>query len=75
MGYFKLTTATSLTAQTRTLRIRIFVNDFIFYVLVGRFTFSFMILKLKILTADFSRNSFMYSNTFESYNFNYVTDH
>ena len=32
-----------------------------------------MILKLQTLTADISRNSFMYSNTFESYDFNYVT--
>ena len=42
---------------------------------VGRFTFSFLILKLQNLTADISRISFMYSNTFESYDFNYVTDH
>ena len=39
------------------------------------FKFSFMNLKLQTLTADISRNRFMYSNTFESYDFNYVTDH
>ena len=34
-----------------------------------------MILKLQTLTADISSNSFMYSNTFEIYDFNYATDH
>ena len=28
-----------------------------------------------LTTTDISRNSFMYSNTFESYDFIYVTDH
>ena len=42
---------------------------------MGRFAFSFMILKLQTLTADISRNSVMYSNTFEIYDFNYVTNH
>ena len=65
--YFKLTTATSLTAPTRTLRIRIFV----FLCTRGKVYF----FKLQTLTADISRNSFMYSNTFENYDFNYVTDH